>query len=60
MVMTPWGARHLQLKVRIVGDGHELRVTRSPQNGMVDQGEPDYLKGEGLYHIVRRIPEDNG
>ena len=25
----PMGARHLQLKVRIVGDSHELRVTRS-------------------------------
>jgi len=25
----PAGARHLQLKVRIVGDGHELRVTWS-------------------------------
>ena len=48
----PTWAWHLELEVGVVGDGHELRVTRSPQNGMVDPGEPDYLEGEGLYPIV--------
>ena len=43
----PTWAQHLELEVGVVGDGHELRVTWSPQNGMVDRGEPDYLEGEG-------------
>ena len=30
----PVGARHLQLKVRIVGDSHELCVTWSSQDGV--------------------------
>ena len=53
----PAWAQHLELEVGIVRDGHELCVTRSPQNGMVDRGEPDYLEGEGLCPIVGRILE---
>ena len=30
----PMGARHLELMVRVVGDGHELRVAWSSQDGM--------------------------
>jgi hypothetical protein len=30
-----YGARHFELQVSVVGDGHELRVTRSPKNGMI-------------------------
>ena len=56
----PAWARHLQLEVGVVGDGHELYVTRSPQNGVVDQGEPNYLEGEGLCPIVGWIPEGDG
>ena len=40
----PAWARHLQLEVGVVGDGHELHVTRSPQNGVVDRGNPTTSK----------------
>ena len=30
----PTWAQHLEVEVGVVGDGHELRVTRSPQNGV--------------------------
>ena len=56
----PTRAQHLELEVGVVGDDHELHVTRSPQNGVVDQGEPDYLEGEGLCPIVGRIPKGDG
>ena len=56
----PMRAWHLELEVGVVGDGHELSVTRSPQNGMVDRGEPNYLEGDDLYPIVGWIPEGDG
>ena len=52
--------RHLEFEVGVVGNGHELRVTRSSQNGVVDRGEPDFLEGEGLCPIVGRIPKGDG
>jgi hypothetical protein len=42
------GARHLQLEVGVFGDGHELGVAWSPQNGVVGPTEPDNLEGEGF------------
>ena len=36
----PVGARHLQLEVCVVGDGHELRVAWSSQDGVESSGEP--------------------
>ena len=42
----PTWAQHLELEVGVVGDGHELHVTRSSQNGVVDWGEPNYMEGE--------------
>ena len=54
------GARHLQLEVRIVGDGHELHVAWTSQDGMDSSGEPNHLEGEGLSPIIELIPKGNG
>ena len=54
------GARNLQLEVCVVGDGHELRVAWSSQDGMEGFGEPNYLEGEGLGPIIELIPEGDG
>ena len=48
----PARAWHLKLKIGVVRDGHELRVTWSPQHSVVDRRESDYLKGKGLCPIV--------
>jgi hypothetical protein len=44
----PVGARHLDLEVGVVGDGHELGVARSPQHRVVGSSEPDHLEREGF------------
>jgi hypothetical protein len=36
----PVRTRHLELEVRVVGDGHELGVARSPQHRVVGPSEP--------------------
>jgi hypothetical protein len=42
----PIGAWHLELEVRVVGDGHELGVARSPQHRMVGrEGFPAEVGG---------------
>ena len=56
----PVGARHLQLEVCVVGDGHELRVAWSSQDGVEGFEEPNHLKGEGLNPIIELIPEGDG
>ena len=56
----PTGTRHLQLKVRIVGDGHELRVAWTSQDGVEGSGEPFHVEGEGLSPIIGLIPESDG
>ena len=56
----PMGARHLQLEVCVVGDGHELRVAWSSQDGVEGSGEPNHLKGEGLSPIIGPIPKSDG
>ena len=54
------GAWHLQLKVRIIGDGHELRIAWSSQDGMESPREPHYIEGEGLSPVIGPIPESDG
>ena len=44
----PLRARHLELELGVVGDGHELREARSIKEGIVDIREVDDLKGEVL------------
>jgi hypothetical protein len=44
----PVGARHLELEVGVVGDGHELHVAWPPQYCVVGSSEPDHLECEGL------------
>jgi hypothetical protein len=48
----PVGARHLELEVGVVGDGHELGVARSPQHHVVGSLEPDHLEREGFLSEV--------
>ena len=56
----PVGAWHLQLEVCVVGDGHELRVAGSSQDGMEGSREPNHLEGEGLSPVIELIPEGDG
>jgi hypothetical protein len=53
---TLW-ARHLELEVAVVGDGHELGKARSIEDGVVDTGEVDDLKGGWLLTKVVRLAE---
>jgi hypothetical protein len=46
------GARHLELEVGVVGDGHELGVARSPQHRVVGSSEPDHLERKGFLSEV--------
>ena len=48
----PAGARHFQLQVCIIGNGHELRITWSPQDGVESPREPHYVEGEGLGPVM--------
>ena len=56
----PMGARYFQLEVCIVGDGHELHVAWSSQDGVEGSGEPNHLEGEGLSPVIELIPEGDG
>ena len=56
----PTGAQHLQLEVGVVGDGHELRIAWSSQDGVVGPVEPDHLVGKGLHPIIGRISKGDG
>ena len=56
----PAWARHLQLEVGVVGDGHELRVAWTSQDGMEGSGEPNHLEGQGFGPVIELIPEGNG
>jgi hypothetical protein len=56
----PVGARHLELEVGVVEDGHELGVARSPQHRVVGSSEPDHLEREGLLSEVGGSPEADG
>jgi hypothetical protein len=56
----PVGAQHLELKVGVVGDGHELGVTWSPQHCVVGSSEPDHLEREGFLLKVGGSPKADG
>jgi hypothetical protein len=56
----PVGARHLELEVGVVGDGHELGIARSPQHRVVGSSEPDHLEREGFLSEVGGSPEADG
>jgi hypothetical protein len=56
----PVGAWHLDLEVRVVGDGHELGVARSPQHRVVGPSEPNHLKREGFPAEVGGSSEADG
>jgi hypothetical protein len=56
----PVGARHLELEVGVVGDGHELGVAWSPQHCVVGSSEPDHLEREGFLSEVVGSPEADG
>jgi hypothetical protein len=56
----PVGARHLELEVGVVGDGHELRVAWPPQYCVVGSSEPDHLECEGLPSEVGGCSEADG
>jgi hypothetical protein len=59
-VMTPLGARHLELEVGVVGDGHELGVAWPSQHCVVGSSEPDHLEREGFLSEVGGSPEADG
>jgi hypothetical protein len=56
----PVGARHLELEVGVVRDGHELGVAWSPQHRVVGSSEPDHLEREGFLSEVGGSPEADG
>jgi hypothetical protein len=55
----PVGARHLELELGVVGDGHELGVAWSPQHCVVGSSEPNHLECEGFLSEVGGSPEAN-
>ena len=55
----PLWADHLQLQVGVVRDNHELGEARSTEEGMVDIGEVDDLKGEWILVEVVRLAKDD-
>jgi hypothetical protein len=56
----PVGARHLDLEVGVVGDGHELGVAWPSQHCVVGPSESDHLEREGFPSEVRGSPEADG
>jgi hypothetical protein len=54
------GAWHLELEVRVVGDGHELGVARSSQHCVIGPSEPDHLESEGFLLEVGGSCEADG
>jgi hypothetical protein len=56
----PVGARHLELEVGVVGEGHELGVAWSPQYCVVGSSEPDHLEREGFLSEVGGSPKADG
>jgi hypothetical protein len=56
----PIGARHLELEVGVVGDGHELGVAWPPQYCVVGSSKPDHFEREGLPSKVGGRPEADG
>jgi hypothetical protein len=53
--MTPFGSGHPELQVGVVGDDHELGEAWLTEEGVVDAGEVNHLKGEWLLAEVVRL-----
>ena len=51
---------HLELYVGVVGDGHELGVAWSAQDGMIGAGEIFYFKGERIRVEIGSTFEHHG
>src|SRR5688572_25228735 len=56
----PVGARHLELEVGVVGDGHELGIAWPPQHCVVGSSKPDHFEREGLPSKVGGCPKADG
>jgi hypothetical protein len=56
----PVGARHLELEVGVVGDGHELGIAWPLQHCVVGSSKPDHFEREGLLSKVGGRPEADG
>jgi hypothetical protein len=54
------GAWHLELEVRVVGDGHGLGVARSSQHRVVGPSKPNHLESEGFLSKVGGSSEADG
>jgi hypothetical protein len=54
------GARHLELEVGVVGDGHELSAARPQQHCVVGSSKPDHLEREGLPSEIGGRPKADG
>ena len=58
--MTPFGPRHRQLEVGVVGDGHELGVAGTAKDGVVGSPKPHHLKREHFLAEVGCRAEADG
>ena len=65
----PVGTRHLELEVGVIGNGHELGIAWSPQDGVVGTGKVCYLEGDPFcaeVHLTSKrygqvnLPKGNG
>jgi hypothetical protein len=54
------GAWHLELEVRVVGDGHELGIERSSQHRVIGPSEPDHLERESFPAEIGGSYEEDG
>ena len=45
---NPLGPGHLQLQVDVVGDQHELGISRASDDGVVSASETHHFKSEGF------------
>ena len=53
-------ARHLQLEICVVGDGHEFGVAGTTKDGLVGSPKPGLLEGELFLAEVGYRAETNG
>jgi hypothetical protein len=51
---------YLEFEVGVLGDEHELDITRPSQDNVVWSGEVNHLNGERLDVVVARVSESNG
>ena len=57
---NPAWTQHLQLQIGVVGDGNELHVAWTSQDGGVGSMKPDHLEGKGLRPTIGPILEGDG